>query len=150
MAARKSLKFPFTAVSSKSERVFSVAGNTFTSKRASLNPEKMEDKVLVGGGQESNTSGEVLDLHVYSAFWMILNIIFVNFFGEKKGNFYESPKPVSVGGWVRYIGLCPKKLFFLPLPFSICFISMTLFAWLCFAEKHLLLFGSISCLLYGP
>ena len=38
--------FPFPAVSSKSERVFSVAGNTVTSKRASLNPEKVEDKVL--------------------------------------------------------------------------------------------------------
>ena len=50
--------FPFPAVSSKSERVFSVAGNTVSSKRASLNPEKVEDKVLncaqwVGGGQES-------------------------------------------------------------------------------------------------
>ena len=47
---RRSLKtrvvFPFTAVSSKSERVFSVAGNNVTSKRASLNPEKVEDKVL--------------------------------------------------------------------------------------------------------
>ena len=38
--------FPFPAVSSKSERVFSVAGNTVSSKRASLNPEKVEDKVL--------------------------------------------------------------------------------------------------------
>ena len=38
--------FPFPAVSSIFERVFSVAGNTVTSKRASLNPEKVEDKVL--------------------------------------------------------------------------------------------------------
>ena len=38
--------FPFPEVSSISERVFSVAGNTVTSKRASLNPEKVEDKVL--------------------------------------------------------------------------------------------------------
>ena len=41
--------FPFPAVSSKSERVFSVAGKTVTSKRASLNPEKVEDKVLNSG-----------------------------------------------------------------------------------------------------
>ena len=38
--------FPFPAVSSKSKKVFSVAGNTVTSKRVSLNPEKVEDKVL--------------------------------------------------------------------------------------------------------
>ena len=49
-AERKSLKtrvvFPFPAISSKSERLFPVAGNTVTSKRASLKPEKVEDKVL--------------------------------------------------------------------------------------------------------
>ena len=47
--------FPFPAVSSKSERVFSVAGNIFTSKRVSLNLEMVKDKFLnwVGGGQES-------------------------------------------------------------------------------------------------
>ena len=38
--------FPFPAVSSISEKVFSVAGNSVTSNRASLNPEKVEDKVL--------------------------------------------------------------------------------------------------------
>ena len=38
--------FPFPAVSSKSERVLSVAGNTVTFKRASLNPETVEDKFL--------------------------------------------------------------------------------------------------------
>ena len=38
--------FPFPAVRSKYKKVFSVAGNTVTSKRASLNPEKVEDKVL--------------------------------------------------------------------------------------------------------
>ena len=42
----KRIIFPFPAVSSKSERVFSLAGNTVWSKRASLNPEKVEDKVL--------------------------------------------------------------------------------------------------------
>ena len=50
MAARKSLKtrvgFPVQAASSKSKRVFSVAGNTVTPKRASLNPEKVEDLVV--------------------------------------------------------------------------------------------------------
>jgi len=35
-----------TFSSSKSKRVVSVAGNTFTSKRASLDPEKVGDKVI--------------------------------------------------------------------------------------------------------
>ena len=39
--------FPVPAASSKSERVFSVAGNVVTPKRANLNPEKVEDLVLV-------------------------------------------------------------------------------------------------------
>ena len=39
--------FPVPAVSSKSERVFSAAGNVVTAKRASLNPEKVEDLVIV-------------------------------------------------------------------------------------------------------
>ena len=38
--------FPFPAFSSISERVISVAGNSVTSNRASLNPEKVEDRVL--------------------------------------------------------------------------------------------------------
>ena len=37
---------PFPAVSSKAERVFSVAGNTVTFKRTSFNPEMVEDKFL--------------------------------------------------------------------------------------------------------
>ena len=36
-----------SAASSKSERVFSVAGNVVTPKRANLNPEKAEDLVVV-------------------------------------------------------------------------------------------------------
>ena len=39
--------FPVPAASSKSERVFSVAGNVVTPKRARLNPEKVEDLVVV-------------------------------------------------------------------------------------------------------
>ena len=39
--------FPIPAASSKSERVFSVAGNVVTPKRARLNPEKGEDLVVV-------------------------------------------------------------------------------------------------------
>ena len=39
--------FPVAAASSKSERVFSVAGNVVTPKRANLNPEKVEDLVVV-------------------------------------------------------------------------------------------------------
>ena len=39
--------FPVPAASSKSERVFSAAGNVVTAKRASLNPEKVEDLVIV-------------------------------------------------------------------------------------------------------
>ena len=39
--------FPVPAASSKSERVFSVAGNVVTPKRANLNPEKVEDLVVV-------------------------------------------------------------------------------------------------------
>ena len=39
--------FPIPAASSKSERVFSVAGNVVTPKRARLNPEKVEDLVFV-------------------------------------------------------------------------------------------------------
>ena len=35
------------AASSKSERVFSAAGNTVTPKRANLNPEKVEECVIV-------------------------------------------------------------------------------------------------------
>ena len=37
----------FPAASSKSETVFTVAGNTVTPKRASFNPEKVEDLVVV-------------------------------------------------------------------------------------------------------
>ena len=39
--------FPVPAASSKSERVFSVAGNVVNPKRANLNPEKVEDLVVV-------------------------------------------------------------------------------------------------------
>ena len=39
--------FPVPATSPKSERVFSVTGNVVTPKRANLNPEKMEDLVVV-------------------------------------------------------------------------------------------------------
>ena len=39
--------FPVPATSSKFERVFSVAGNVVTPKRANLNPEKVEDLVVV-------------------------------------------------------------------------------------------------------
>ena len=39
--------FPIPAASSKSEQVFSVAGNVVTPKRARLNPEKVEDLVVV-------------------------------------------------------------------------------------------------------
>ena len=54
--------------------------------------------------------GSVSDLHVFIAFWAILSIIFVILFGDKKTvNFPESPKCVAVGGWVRFLGLYPKK-----------------------------------------
>ena len=39
--------FPVPATSSKFERVFSVAGNVVTPIRANLNPEKVEDLVVV-------------------------------------------------------------------------------------------------------
>ena len=39
--------FPVPAASSKSERVFSVAGKVVTPKRAYLNPEKVEDLMVV-------------------------------------------------------------------------------------------------------
>ena len=39
--------FPVPAASSKSERVFSVADNVVTPKRANLNPQKVEDFVVV-------------------------------------------------------------------------------------------------------
>ena len=39
--------FAVTVASSKSERVFSVAGRTVTAQRASMNPEKVEDMVTV-------------------------------------------------------------------------------------------------------
>ena len=39
--------FTIPAASSKSERVFSVAGNVITPKRARLNPEKVEDLMVV-------------------------------------------------------------------------------------------------------
>ena len=51
MVARKSFRtrvvFPVLTASFKSERVFSVAWNTVTPKRATLNPEKVEDLVVV-------------------------------------------------------------------------------------------------------
>ena len=73
--------FPFPAVSSKSERVFSVS-------HPKGRPEPREGegqslKLWVGGGQESQTLEEVLDLYVYIAFWITLSIIFFNIFGEK-------------------------------------------------------------------
>ena len=39
--------FAVPAASSKSERVFSMAGNIVTPKRASLNPEKMEQLIVI-------------------------------------------------------------------------------------------------------
>ena len=39
--------FPVPATSSNFERVFSVAGNVVTPQRANLNPEKVEDLVVV-------------------------------------------------------------------------------------------------------
>ena len=41
------MPFELSAASSKSERVFSVAGNVVTPIRANLNPEKVEDLVVV-------------------------------------------------------------------------------------------------------
>ena len=35
---------------------------------------------VVGGGRESQTLGDLSDLHVYIAFWVILSIVFFNFF----------------------------------------------------------------------
>ena len=43
----------------------------------------------------------------FIAFWVILSIIC--FLREKMANFPESPIHVSVGGWIRYLELCPKK-----------------------------------------
>ena len=52
--------FPAPAASSKSERVFSVASNVVTpNKRANLNPEKVEDLVVV----ECNLSIKVAKEH---------------------------------------------------------------------------------------
>ena len=47
-------------------------------------------------------------------------------------NFRESPKRVSVGGWVRYLGLCPKKqpIFWL---LSLAFVSVKWLYLLSFA-----------------
>ena len=51
--------FPVPVASSKSERVFSVAGNVVTPKRANLNPEKVEDLMVV----ECNLSIKVAKEH---------------------------------------------------------------------------------------
>ena len=51
--------FPVPDASSKSERVFSVAGNVVTPKRANLNPEKVEDLMVV----ECNLSIKVAKEH---------------------------------------------------------------------------------------
>ena len=48
-----------SAASSKSERVFSVAGNVVTPKRANLNPKKVEDLLVV----ECNLSIKVAKEH---------------------------------------------------------------------------------------
>ena len=48
LLAKLKVVFPVPAASSKSERVFSVAGNVVTPKRANLNPEKVEES---RGGQ---------------------------------------------------------------------------------------------------
>ena len=48
LLAKLKVVFPVPAASSKSEqRVFSVAGNVVIPKRAKLNPEKLEDLVVV-------------------------------------------------------------------------------------------------------
>ena len=47
LLAKLKVVFPVPAASSKSERVFSVAGNVVTPKRANLNSEKVEDLVVV-------------------------------------------------------------------------------------------------------
>ena len=43
----KTVKVVFPTPAASSERVFSVAGNVVTPKRARLNPEKIEDLVVV-------------------------------------------------------------------------------------------------------
>ena len=53
-------------------------------------------------------------------------------------DYRESPKRVSVGDWVGGFAILDyvlKKWIFLTLSLSICFSSMTVFAWLCFAEN---------------
>ena len=51
----------------------------------------------LGGGQEYETLGGVLDSHIYSAFYGILNIILIIYFERKKAvHFPESPKRVWV------------------------------------------------------
>ena len=47
LLAKLKVVFPVPAASSKSERVFSVAGSVVTPKTANLNPEKVEDLVVV-------------------------------------------------------------------------------------------------------
>ena len=76
--------------------------------------------------------------------------MFPLFLERKMGNFCENSKRVLVGGWFRYLGICPKKYGLFLTPFlSICFSPMTVFAWLCFADKKLLIFGSNAWLFYG-
>ena len=59
LLAKLKVVFPVPAASSKSERVFSVAGNVVTPKRANLNPKKVEDLLVV----ECNLSIKVAKEH---------------------------------------------------------------------------------------
>ena len=56
-------------------------------------------KLWVGGAQESQTFGEVLDLYVYIVVWVIFSIIFPP----------ESPRRARWVGGVRCLGQSPKK-----------------------------------------
>ena len=82
--------FPFPAVSSKSEWVFSVAVNTVTSKRAFLNPEKVEDKVPNCGWVEVKSPKLKVEFWNYmfilhfGSFWALYFFIF---FERKNGYF---------------------------------------------------------------
>ena len=70
-------------------------------------------KLWVDGDQDSQTSGEVLDLRVYIPFWVILSHLFVKFL-VRICFLYDCSEALGWVGEVCRFGQCPKTTF--PFP----------------------------------
>ena len=72
-------------------------------------------KLWVDGDQDSQTSGEVLDLRVYIPFWVILSHLFVKFL-VRICFLYDCSEALGWVGEVCRFGQCQKNFVFRSLP----------------------------------